>query len=67
MTQRTPPYSPEIRIRAVRMVRDYQGEQASQGAAISSIAAEIGRSGDALRTWIRQSEGDKGAQMRRAV
>lgn len=60
MTKRTPPYSPEVRARAVRMVLDHQGEHASQWAAISSIAAKIGCSGETLRTWIRQSERDKG-------
>ncbi|TXN36433.1 IS3 family transposase [Methylobacterium sp. WL7] len=60
MTKRTPPYSPEVRARAVRMVLDHQGEHASQWAAISSIAAKIGCSGETLRNWIRQSELDTG-------
>ena len=34
MTKRVPPYSPEVRARAVRMVLDHQGEHASQGLAI---------------------------------
>ncbi|KQO66584.1 transposase [Methylobacterium sp. Leaf89] len=58
MTKRTPPYSPEVRARAVRMVLDHQGEHASQWAAINSIAAKIGCSGETLRNWIRQSERD---------
>jgi hypothetical protein len=36
MTKRVPPYSPEVRARAVRMVLDHQGEHASQGLAIRS-------------------------------
>jgi len=60
MTKRTPPYSPEVRARAVRMVLDHQGEHASQWAAISSIAAKIGCSGETPRNWIRQSERDNG-------
>ena len=60
MTKRTPPYSPEVRARAVRMVLDHQGEHASQWAAISSIAAKIGCSGETLRNWIQQSERDQG-------
>jgi transposase len=60
MTKRTTPYSPEVRARAVRMVLDHQGEHTSQWAAISSIAAKIGCSGETLRNWIRQSERDKG-------
>ncbi|MDD2770206.1 MAG: IS3 family transposase, partial [Methylococcus sp.] len=35
-------FSPEIRERAVRMVREHQGEHESQWAAICSIAAKIG-------------------------
>ena len=58
MTKRTPPYSPEVRARAVRMVLDHQSEHASQWAAINSIAAKIGCSGETLRNWIRQSERD---------
>ena len=60
MTKRTPPYSPEVRARAVRMVLDHQGEHASQWAAINSVAAKIGCSGETLRNWIRQSERDQG-------
>ena len=32
MTKHIPPYSPEVRARAVRMVFDHQGEHASQAA-----------------------------------
>jgi transposase len=53
MTKRVPPYSPEVRARAVRMVLDHQGEHASQGLAIRSIAEKIGCSGETLRNWVR--------------
>ena len=60
MTKRTPPYSPEVRERAVRMVFDHQGEHRSQYEAICSIAQKIGCSGETLRNWVRQAERDQG-------
>jgi transposase len=42
------------------MVREHQGEHASQAAAIRSIAQKIGCSGETLRDWIRQAERDQG-------
>ena len=60
MTKRTPPFSPEVRERAVRMVLDHQGEHGSQYAATCSIAAKIGGSAETLRNWVRQAERDRG-------
>jgi len=60
MTKRTPPYSPEVRERAVRMLFDHRGEYASQYEAVRSIAAKIGCSGETLRQWVRQAERDHG-------
>ena len=61
MTKRVPPYSPEVRARAVRMVLD-QAEHASQWSAIHSIAEKIGCSGETLRNWVRQAERDQGVR-----
>src|SRR3954454_4728026 len=60
MTKRTPPSSPEVRERAVRMVLDHQGEHGSHYAAIQAIAAKIGCSGETLGNWVRQAERDRG-------
>ena len=53
-------YSPEMRERAVRMVREHAAEYPSQWGAICSIAAKIGCSGETLRGWVRQAERDQG-------
>ena len=53
-------YSPEVRARAVRMVREHQGEHESEWAAIVSIAGKIGCTAETLRRWIRQAEKDNG-------
>jgi transposase len=62
MTKHTPPFSPEVRERAVRMVREHQNEHGSPWAAMQSIAAKIGCSGETLRTWVRQAERDRGVR-----
>ena len=53
-------YSPEVRERAVRMVREHQDDYTSEWAAIVSIAAKIGCTAETLRRWVRQAQADAG-------
>ena len=62
MTNQTksPKFSPEVRERAVRMVREHRSEHASQWAAIVSIAAKIGCTAQTLHEWVKKAEVDSG-------
>jgi transposase-like protein len=42
------------------MVLEHGADHASQWAAIGSIAAKIGCTGETLRSWVRQAERDQG-------
>ena len=55
-------FSPEVRTRAVRMVLEHEKDHPSRWAAVVSIAAKIGCSGETLRNWVRQTERDDGAR-----
>jgi len=58
--RKSPKYSPEVTERAVRMVFEAKDQYESQWAAIESIAAKIGCTGETLRRWVRQAERDQG-------
>ena len=51
-------FSPEVRERAVRLVREHQAEYETQWGAITSIASKIGCAAETLRLWVRQAERD---------
>ena len=55
-------YSPEVRERAVRMVREHESEHDSQWSAICSIAEKIGCTAETLRKWVRRVERDEGVR-----
>ncbi len=55
-------YSPELRERGVRLVREHGPEYPSQWAAITSIAGKLGCTGETLRKWVRQAERDAGVR-----
>ncbi len=55
-------FSPEVRDRAVRMVLDHEGEHPSRWAAIESIAAKIGCTGQTLNEWVKRAERDTQAR-----
>ena len=53
-------FSPEVRERAVRLVREQTPQHGSQWAAISAIAPKLGCTTETLRRWVREAERDAG-------
>ncbi len=56
------PYPAELRERAIRMVREHEGEHASRSAAVRSVAGKVGCHRETLRLWLRQAERDDGVR-----
>ena len=57
-------YSPEVKERAVRLLREQRANYETEWAAISSVASKIGCTAETLRLGVRR--GDSGAGRRPA-
>jgi len=57
-----PHYSPELRERAVRMVKDNRSDYKSEWATFTAISKLFGMSPETLRAWVRRSQIDLGAR-----
>ena len=55
-------FSPEVRERAVRMVREHRDQYPSLWAAVESIAPKIGCVAQTLLDWVKQDEIDTGGR-----
>ena len=53
-------FSPEVRSRAVRMVLEHEKDHPSRWAAVCSVAAKIGCTGQTLHEWVKKAEVDSG-------
>jgi transposase-like protein len=60
MSKKSKQFSPEVRERAVRMVREHRDEYPSLWAAIESIAPKIGCVPQTLNEWVKREQIDTG-------
>ena len=60
MSKTTNKFSPEVRVRAVRLVLETEGQHASRWQAVMSIAAKIGCTAQTLNEWVKKAEVDTG-------
>lgn len=49
-------YTPQIRAKAVRLVREHRDEYDTEWAAMKAISARLGMNVETLRKWLRQDE-----------
>jgi transposase-like protein len=62
MSKKSNKFSPEVRERAVRMVREHRGGYPSLWAAIESIAPKIGCVPQTLNEWVKRDQVDTGVR-----
>lgn len=55
MPKSHPPYPPEFRAEAVRLVRE-------GGVPVTRVAADLGVTGESIRSWVKQAEIDEGVR-----
>ena len=55
-------YPPELRDRAIRLVREHRDEHPSEWATIESVAGKLGLTAETLRKWLRRDEVDRHAR-----
>ena len=53
-------YPPEMRERAVRMVREAIAESGERVGAVTRIARQLGIGPESLRNWVKQADVDHG-------
>ena len=53
-------YAPEVKAKAVRLVREHRDEYETEWAAMKAISARLGMNTETLRKWVRQAEVDDG-------
>ena len=61
--QNVPPqrrYPPELRERAIRMVRETIAESGERYGAVTRVARQLGIGEESLRNWFKQAEVDAG-------
>jgi transposase-like protein len=52
-------YDKDIRVNAVRLVREHAGDYPTEWAAITAVSSRLGISSDTLHKWVRQAEVDE--------